>query len=236
MIPILTSGAGSPDFAASHWAVEHLFRILPVRLAVGGTLHVETYVSAVGAIAGYAAQRTLFSVAPPIPGVNVQVAQTVSGERYWVGDALNDMMVPRDPAESHRCVWPQAVAGTIAAGLDARALPPLDAMFAHVARTLGNVDEGMSSVPLRHQPHLRARELLRSVWPLALSCFGGSPPGDEREHGPVPVALWSAVAAHAAYRPISAVKDCLPPAIALTILMETAIYCSKLDRDGIETI
>jgi hypothetical protein len=44
----------------------------------------------------------------------------------------------------------------------------------------------------------------------------------------VPPNWWCAVAASATSRPIIDVKGVLDPAIALTILMESAIYASKL--------
>jgi hypothetical protein len=65
-------------------------------------------------------------------------------------------------------------------------------------------------------------------------CFSGKFPGISREYPAAPVAWWSAIAAQASGRPIQDVKDVLPPAIALTLLMESAIYCSKLDQSRVE--
>jgi hypothetical protein len=107
-------------------------------------------------------------------------------------------------------------------------------MFKHVASTIGGPNEGKTSVPAQHQPHLPARDLLKAVWPLAIMCFSGKFPGASREFPAAPVAWWSAIAAQASNRPVRDVKDVLPPAIALTLLMETAIYCSKLDQSKVE--
>jgi hypothetical protein len=46
----------------------------------------------------------------------------------------------------------------------------------------------------------------------------------------VPPKWWCAITAYATARPIIEVKDVLDPAIALTILIESAIYGSKLVR------
>lgn len=107
-------------------------------------------------------------------------------------------------------------------------------MFKYVASTIGGANEGKSSVSADHQAHPSGRDLLKAVWPTAIICFSGKIPGASREYGAVPVAWWSAIAAQAANRPITDVRSVLPPDIALTLLMETAIYCSKLDQSKVE--
>jgi hypothetical protein len=61
----------TPDFVACNFALGHLVENLRRRLIVDGRIHAETYISAVGAIAGYAAQRTLFAESPPAMGVMI---------------------------------------------------------------------------------------------------------------------------------------------------------------------
>jgi hypothetical protein len=222
------------DAVACNFAFGHLVGNLPRRLTIDGRIHAETYISAVGAIAGYAAQRTLFAENPPVMGVNIHRVGTASGEQYWFGDALNYMLVPKTEADANRCVWGSAAGGAVGAGLQLPQLPKLDAMFKHVAATIGGANEGKSSVPAQHQAQLAARDLLKAVWPLAVMCFSGKFPDAAREFGAVPVTWWSAIAAQASSRPIQDVKNVLPPDIALTLLMESAIYCSKLDQSAIE--
>ena len=152
----------------------HLVANLPGRLTVDGRIHAETYISAVGAIAGYAAQRTLFAASPPVMGVNIHRAGAASGEQYWFGDSLNYMLVPKTEAEANRCVWSLAVGGAAGAGIGAHQMPRLDAMFEHVASTIGQAHEGRSSVVAKHQAHLPARDLLKAVWPVAVMCFSGN--------------------------------------------------------------
>lgn len=223
------------DAMECNFALGHLVGNLPRRLTINGRIHAETYVSAVGAIAGYAAQRTLFAESPPVMGVNIYRVSVTSGEQYWSGDALNYMLVPKTEADVGRCVWSCAAGGAVGAGLQPLQMPKLDAMFKHVAATIGGANEGKSSVPVRHQAHLAARDLLKVVWPVAVMCFSGKFPDVNREFGVVPVAWWSAIAARASSRPILDVKNVLPPDIALTLLMESAIYCSKLNQSSIET-
>ncbi|BCF97965.1 hypothetical protein PPGU19_025340 [Paraburkholderia sp. PGU19] len=223
------------DAMECNFALGHLIRNLPARLKIDGRIHAETYISAVGAIAGYAAQRALFAESPPIVGSNINRATVTSGEQYWFGDALNHMLVPKTEADGNRCVWSLAAGGALSSGLQPQQIPNLDAMFKHVASTIGGANEGKSSVPPWHQAHLSARNLLKAVWPVAVICFSGKFPGASHEFGAAPVVRWSAIAAQASSRPIQDVKNVLPPDVALTLLMESAIYCSKLDQSTIET-
>ena len=227
---------GTTDAVACNFALGHLVGNLPQRVSVNGRVHAETYISAVGAIAGYAAQRTLFARQRPVMGMNINRVGTKSGEQYWFGDALNDMLVPKTNADGNRCVWSLALGGAVGAGLQSQQFPKLGEMFKHVASTIGGANEGKSSVPARHQAQLPARDLLKSVWPVAAMCFSGKIPGAGREYGIAPVAWWAAIAAQASSRPINDVKNVLPPDIALTLLMESAIYCSKLDQSKVEAI
>jgi hypothetical protein len=143
-------------------------------------------------------------------------------------------LVPKTDTEGNRCVWSLAAGGAASAGLLPQRMPSLGAMFKHVASTIGGANEGKSSVPAKHQAQLPARDVLKAVWPMAVMCFSGKFPGASREYGAAPVAWWSAIAAQASSRPIQDVKSVLPPDIALTLLMESAIYCSKLDQSKVE--
>lgn len=225
----------TPDEMMCNFAMGHLLMNLQPRLQVNGRVHAETYISAVGAIAGYAAQRTLFAETPPVVGRNIHRIGTKSGEHYWYGDALNNMLVPKTEAAGNRCIWSLAAGGALGAGLQPQQMPSLDAMFKHVTSTIGEANEGRSSVSAQNQAHLAARDLLKIVWPLALTCFSWRIPGAPRQIGAVPVAWWSAIAAQASNRPIQDVKQVLAPDIALTLLMESAIYCSKLDQASVES-
>lgn len=225
---------GESDEVACNYALGHLVGNLPARLTIDGRIHAETYVSAVGAIAGYAAQKTLFAKAPPVMGVNINRVGLASGEQYWFGDDLNNMLIPISNDDGNRCVWSLALGGAVGAGLPINRAPNLGKMFEHVASTLGSDKEGKSSVPSNHQAQLPARELLKAVWPLAIFCFSGKFPGANREYGVAPVAWWSAIAAQASSKPIDDVKGVLPLDIAVTLLMESAIYCSKLDQSVVE--
>ena len=68
---------------------------------------------------------------------------------------------------------------------------------------------------------------------MALACFASK--GASVEYGAVPVEWWSAIAAQASNQLIRDMKkDKLPPHVAVTLLIDAAIYCSKLDQAIIE--
>jgi len=223
-----------PDALACNLALGNLLGNLPRRLTVAGRIQAETYVSAFGAIAGYAAQRTLFAAFPPVEGVNINLVTTRNGENFWYGDGLNSMLVPKTNAGANQCVWSLALGGAVSAGIQAQQIPTLDTMFRWVTSTIGLANEGRSSVPANHQALLPARELLKLVWPTAFICFSGKFPGPRVNYPAAPVNWWSAIAAQASSRPIQDVRHVLAPDIALTLLMESAIYCSKLDGLGLQ--
>lgn len=230
----LTPWDNAPQVIACNFAYGHLVRALPNAVAVDGRIHAETYMVAVGAIAGYAARRTLFASMPEAGRDGLKVVTSATGRKYWFGDALNFMLVPRNDDEAERCVWSMAAGGAVGAGLPQDQLPDLGAMFGHVSQALGSEREGFASVPAEHQPHAPAFDVLKRVWPLAVQLFDNPMPAGPPEIGKAPVEWWAAIAARAANKPIVDVKDVLAPAITLTLVMESAIYCSKLDPADVE--
>lgn len=227
--------SGAPDEIACTFAFTHLANSLPRLVTVHGTLHPETYVAAAGAIAGFAAQRSLFEISAPEIGVNVTRATTPSGDRFWFSDALAEALFGRTEDDAAASVWPLAAGAAVTAGLPVDDLPDPAAMFQNVTTALGLEHEGVPSVPVQFRPLLPARQVLKAVWPLALTCFSGRLPGVERDFGAVDPTRWSAIAARCCPEAIISVRDAVPPKFAFTILMESAIYTSKLDRGTIET-
>jgi hypothetical protein len=217
--------ADDPAGTACNLAVGNLANNLVSWLEREGRVHAETYVAASGAIAGYAAQQSLSTQDSAVP---LQVVTTASGEKYLFGDPLNDMFFARTEAETTGRVWPRAAGAAMSLGLPLSRLPSTDDMFGHVSQSLGGPLEGRPSTGPEHQPIVPVRQLLALCWPHVARLFEADFDDTHRRFGPVPPHWWCAVAASATSRPIIDVKDVLEPAIALTILMESAIYASKL--------
>jgi hypothetical protein len=217
--------ADDPACIACNLAAGNLANNLASWVEREGRVHAETYVAASGAIAGYAAQQSLSAQDSSAP---LQVVTTSSGEKYLFGDPLNDMFFARTEAETTGRVWPRAAGTAMSLGVPLSRLPGTDDMFSHVSQSLGGPLEGRPSTGPAHQPIVPVRQLLALCWPNVARLFKADFDEVHRGFGPVPPDWWCAVAASATSRPITDVKDVLDPVIALTILMESAIYASKL--------
>ncbi len=122
----------------------------------------------------------------------------------------------------------------IAAGLKLEELPSVDSFFEHVAKTLGGPLEGSPSIT-KYSFQLPSKDLLKLVWPLALKCFNSELSGAMMKPTVIVPQRWRpVVAARAVNTFIGQVATVLPPKDALTIVMETAIYASKLQPSVVE--
>jgi len=88
---------------------------------------------------------------------------------------------------------------------------------------------------LGNQGHLPAdpEKLLHDVWPLAALCFNGKFPNSQHNFGAASIKYRPIIASFLANHMIQEVKDVLSPEIALMIVMESAILCSKVDASQI---
>jgi hypothetical protein len=227
---------GTPDGVVANIALADLINNLPLKLTVDGQLHAETLLAAIGAIAGYTAQRALLSAMPAeavSPANGFQVVQTTSGDQFLFGEPLDRTLLPLSPADPDK-LWVCAASGAISAGLDPNSLPPIAPMFAHVAKTLGSPTEGSTSVEgcvFQAPP----KDILKALWPFVLMCFNGQISGKAmKAEGAVSQRWRPVIAALAANRMIRDTAHVVPPLKALTIVMETAIYTSKFSPSMVE--
>jgi hypothetical protein len=228
--PLEFPWTGDPAFVACNLATGNLANNLAAWVERDGRVHAETYVATAGAIAGYAAQQSLKAQNSGALPRGMQMATTASGEQYLFGDALNAMLLADTEAEAGGKVWSRAAGAAVAAGLPVDRMPNLESMFRHVSEVLGGPLEGRPSTGPDHQPLAPVRELLALQWPRATRVFAADFDDMHRNFGPVPESWWGAVTAYATARAILDAKTVLEPATALTILMESAIYASKLTR------
>lgn len=224
-------------------------------------VHSETLLVAVGALAGFAAQRAAWARLArrdlPLPpsvmqaaagtsdtalnllseelrtrGLFVTVA-TKSGETFYFGDLINGYLVPQ--ATSSHPLWGFVAAAAVHAGIPIAQLPDTGDMFRHVSATVGGAEFGVPRVPAEHQPHWPARQLLETFWPSAQNLLTRTDgPGDAAGHSVAPE-HWPVVLAIVAQQLVVLAKDTLDPKMGLSLVMESAIAMSKVDPKTVPT-
>jgi len=231
-------GQEDPEFIVCNFALGDIRNNLRTMLIIEGRVHVESYLAATGVLAGFAAQRALFdrlsSLSADRRVGQVMVATTRRGDKFFFGDMLNDALIARRAEERRLKIWPLAFDAAISAGMKPASTPRLETLFGYVA---GRISEPFFPSP-ETKPGASAEDLLTLFWPLARQAFEGRLsarilPDDELK----------VVSQH--WRPVVlgfVAVDCLieaakvmPPAKALAILMESAIYGSKVDPAAVES-
>ena len=109
----------------------------------------------------------------------------------------------------------------------AEAMPKLDNMFRHVTDQIMS-EKTELSVSSDNQSVFSPEELLKMAWPICWHYLGKKhTQGNHVIDGP-PQKYWSIICGAVAQDFINSTKDVLDPSTALTICMESAIYCSKI--------
>jgi hypothetical protein len=95
---------GRLDDTACNFAFGDLVNNLPRRLTVNGRVHAETFITASGAIVGFAAQQALFSQLNEAKDEatlsQIKVVTTKASRKYYFGEPLNRTLFPESDAEA----------------------------------------------------------------------------------------------------------------------------------------
>ena len=227
--------AGQADETACNYAFGHLIRSLPPRVALEGRIHAPTLMAAIGAVAGVAAQVSLLADAEKMERITAEkklaeVTLKSDGRIFLYGEGLNEMLYSvKDPVLARSRVWNMMVSAALSKGLDRKNLPNVPAMFKHVSDSFNTPKEGRPSVEEKLQPVASVRDLLKLVGPHAFAALAGeTSPTVTRMTGLADRKSWVAITAQAAANMLLRSSSILPPAQALTIAMESAIYASKM--------
>lgn len=179
----------------------------------------ETILTAIGALAGFAAQHGIWEAVVKPGKMAIQqafvVVETRSGETFFFGDFLNNILAT--PKPEYLSVW--KIVSSAATAMGAAELPDLTPIFKHSAETVGTSQFGIPRLPDGCTPSLMPRDALTRYWPgtLKLLCVGSDP-------------LTCAVdVATAAEQLMLSMKGEIDPALAARIVMEAAIPMSKVD-------
>lgn len=223
---------GEPQSRVCDAALAAIRDHLRAMVIAEGRVHAETYLAAAGALAGFAAQRALFQRLSVLSAERrvgqVMVTTTKAGEKFFFGDRLNDALIARHEAEKRLKIWPLALDAAISSGMTPASAPKLETLFGYVA---GRISEPFFPSPEK-KPGASAKDLLALFWPLARQAFDGRLRARVRAEGDPKVVSqhWRPVIlALLAQDSLLEAAQALPLAKALTILMESAIYGSKVD-------
>ena len=190
--------------------------------------HAPTLLSAIGVIAGYAAQcaaadAIMAGSRKRAPNDLVRVG-CADGSVMYYGDEIN-RFVGVDPGSTHPL--PGFLAGAvIAAGYAPSDLPDAADMLRHISEVACTPAFDEVRAPAEHAPLWNINGLLRCVWPKAKIVLEHrmEPAMVSR---PMAVQHWPVAAAIVAQQLIGHAKDIVPPPVAMSIILESALKASK---------
>lgn len=229
---------GQADARACTFAFGHLLANLKDKLNIDDRIHAETLLTTAAAVAGFAAQRAMYHRVDETRDIDTLRQIRIvnhNGHKYHLGEPLNRTLLPDDIEDQRLKLWSYAAGAAVTAGLDPDKLPALATMFESVSSSIGTADEGFPpSAPAKHRASVPAKTLLKLAWPLAKMCFEGRFPKQEIDYGATDMSSRPMIAAAVVANLMREVSPVLAPDIALAIVMETAIYASKVDVSEIE--
>jgi hypothetical protein len=183
-------------------------------------VHIESLLCALGALAGYACQASLRAEAL-IKGESVNAPFTLvkdtAGRTYYFGDALNQRL-----AEGRLSIWNITTSGLRKAG---QPLPDITGIFAHVAASVGGEQFGVPRWPEGHAASDLPVNFLKTLWPVVLPRVRKFAARPEE---------WPVLFGCALLEMVNKAKDVMPPELALTLVMESAIPMSRVDLPAIQ--
>jgi hypothetical protein len=180
-------------------------------------IHIESFLTVLGALAGFSCQMSLREELSKRTGMETEkivwtIVNGADGKKYHFGDALNKPL-----AESQYSVWSLVAGATQKLGATA---PDINEIFKHVAATAGGSTFGMPRIPDNHRPGDLPINYLKVIWPRIFPVaaqFCDTP------------SEWPILFGLAAQEAIFMAKDVIDPRLAATIVMECAIPMSKVD-------
>jgi hypothetical protein len=179
-------------------------------------VHIESLLTALGALAGYSCQANLRSqaTAKGMPETApFQVVETKDGKRYYFGDPLNNAL-----AGSQHSVW--GLVGGAAQHAGAKEFPDINEIFQNTTSVIGTEQFGIPRLPDNHKPADTPLNYLKALWPALFPTV--------KLFCPNPLD-WPILYSLAVQEAIYAGKDSIDPALAFRIVMESAVPMSKVD-------
>jgi hypothetical protein len=182
-------------------------------------VHIESLLCALGALAGYSCQASIRAQAVAKGMLETSAFHMVTvkdGRHFYFGDPLNNAL-----AGVKYSIW--NLAGGAAQNAGAKSLPDINDIFQYTVQVLGEDAYGIPRVPDKHRPADKPFNYLRLFWPRLFTTV--------KLFCPNPVE-WPILYGLAIQEAINAGKNMIDPALALTIVMESAVPMSKVDLAG----
>ena len=213
-------------------AIGNLRNNLLHRLATQRGVHIESMLTAVGALAGFAAQNAaLVSVDEiarrhgKVASGSLAIVRPKSGGVFIMGELPNTYLYED---EGDFPLWTFLAR---ASGLRPAQLPVQRELARQVAETIGEPSFGLLHCPDDHRPSHQPIEFLKLLWSwtedlLRMPPPSGMPPDAEP---PLKEVWWPVIIATVAGQLIEMSKAMLDPALGCALAMEAAIITSKVD-------
>jgi hypothetical protein len=219
-------------------AISNLRENLKRLLTDAKGIHVETLLTAAGAVAGVAAQNAFWidnSLSPttvPETGVagKLVVVRLKSGERLFFGDGINGYLAGGAGPAEKLFLWAFLQGAQVQLGSPPDKIPDVRKMFSRVSTVLGTDAFGVPDVPQNHHPRASAVHLAKLLWPHFKAIMAlAPPPGVATAEDDIKEEDWPYVSFVVASQLMMFTRDHIPSDIAATLVMESAIVTSKLD-------
>lgn len=179
-------------------------------------VHIESLLTALGSLAGYACQSSIreeFIQKKGQPEDQVfAVVSCTNGKTYYFGDLLNKPLI-----ENKYSIW--SLAAGAAQQLGAKDIIDVTDIVRHVAETVGSINFGVPRISEDHRPGDTPVNLLKVIWPTLhplVKQFCENP------------SEWPIAYGLAIQDVMGMGKDVIDPGLALSIVMECAIPMSKV--------
>jgi hypothetical protein len=201
-------------------------------------IHVETLLTAIGSIAGFAAQNAFWAKTHLTPasvpetglGSQLVVVRLKTGERLFFGDGINSYLAGGVGPAERLFLWSFVQGALVQLGLPLNQQPDVRMMFSRVSKTVGAEEFGFPDVPSSHRPRSSAVTLVRLLWPHTQAILKlKPPPGVATSEDDLDESYWPFVSFIVASQLLMFTRDHVPPGVAATLVMESAIAASKLD-------
>jgi hypothetical protein len=121
-----------------------------------------------------------------------------------------------------------------AAGLRREAFPNINAIERRIASAIKEPGFGKVAEPEGLKLAAQPRELLRALWPRARKVLSAPMPIHLADEPPLDEAHWPIILSVLASMIVSHTRKDIDPAVALTLIVESALIGSRLDPDLIE--